>query len=327
MKLTNKHNTPISLAVWLAHDAYDHNPDPMHISATSLIKPIRQLILGMRADNTNSPLPDVQNKVGSAIGTSIHSDIENVWTHHYKESLKALGYPSKVISRILINPKPEEIKPDSLPVYMERRSSKKVGDYTVSGKFDFAIEGRIRDFKKTKTYKYVKGTSDGDYKLQGSIYRWLNQDIITEPDMFIDYIFVDWSAAKVMQDPKYPPQEVMGKRIPLLTIQETETYVTDRVNLIIKLVTAKEEDLPYCTPKDLWQDDPVYKYYKDPLKTEGRSTKNFDNAHDANQRAAKDGNGGIVKEVHGLAKACNYCNGYELCKQKDGLIASGMLKR
>ena len=35
----------LSVAVWLADDDYDHDDDPKAISATSIIKPIKQLIL------------------------------------------------------------------------------------------------------------------------------------------------------------------------------------------------------------------------------------------------------------------------------------------
>ena len=45
---TNKANLPLSLAVWLTHDTYDHDDRANHISATSLIKHLRQLILGLR---------------------------------------------------------------------------------------------------------------------------------------------------------------------------------------------------------------------------------------------------------------------------------------
>jgi hypothetical protein len=331
MRITNLHDTPISLAVWLAHDPYDHDHDPMSISATALMRPVRQLVLSSRTTDENSLLPDVQSRVGSAVGSAIHAAIEDVWKDDDKRNaaFQKLGYPSKIAKRILINPKPEDIKPDSIPVYMEIRSHKVVGEYTVSGKFDFIIEGILRDFKKTKVYKFKKGTSDEDYSIQGSIYRWLNPTIITESSMRIDYIFTDWSAAKVGAEENYPPNEAMQKRIPLMSLEETDIFVKNKIKLITKMYKADERDLPYCNQKNLWQDDPIFKYYAIPANAEkkgGRSTKNFTNEYEANQRAANDGKGGVVVAVPGLAKACKYCSGFDLCKQKDELIASGMLK-
>ena len=47
-KYNNINQVPVSMAVWLAHDEYDHNDDPNHISVTGLIKPTKQLILAGR---------------------------------------------------------------------------------------------------------------------------------------------------------------------------------------------------------------------------------------------------------------------------------------
>ena len=48
MKFTNKNNIPLSLAVWLVTDEYDYVDKPNYISATSLLKPTRQLVLSKR---------------------------------------------------------------------------------------------------------------------------------------------------------------------------------------------------------------------------------------------------------------------------------------
>ena len=45
-KYLNNSNVPLSLAVFLATDNYDHESDT--ISATTLIKPLRQIILAAR---------------------------------------------------------------------------------------------------------------------------------------------------------------------------------------------------------------------------------------------------------------------------------------
>ena len=86
-----------------------------------------------------------------------------------------------------------------------------------------------------------------------------------------------------------------------------------------------ESELPLCTTKDLWMSEPAYKYYADPAKTSGRSTKNFTSASEAAAYKSKQGKG-IVIEVKGEAKACAYCAGFALCSQKDKLIAEGLLK-
>ena len=87
---------------------------------------------------------------------------------------------------------------------------------------------------------------------------------------------------------------------------------------------APESELPECTEDELWRSDPAYKYYKNPQKM-SRSTKNFDNLHDANLRLAEDGGVGIVVTVPGEVKACKTCAAFNLCTQKDRYLASGEL--
>lgn len=323
----NEKNVSLSTAVWLANDSYDHNFDPMSISVTSVIKPIKQIILGNRAAASTVPgmvePEELSNLVASRMGTAFHDSIENAWLGNYKTSLAALGYPQRVIDMVRVNPEVEE--EDTIPVYLERRSSKTVGPYTISGKFDFVGDGRVEDFKSTGTYTYQKGTNDSKYILQGSIYRWLNQDIITQDIMAIQFIFTDWKAQQALSDKSYPQNRVLEHKLQLMSVPDTERYLNNKVNQIIKLVDADEVDIPDCTPEDLWQSKSQWKYYKNPAKR-ARSTKNFNDPIEAQQKLIADGNVGVVVEVRGQVRACVYCNARNLCKQKDAYIANGTLK-
>src|SRR5574343_669124 len=133
------------------------------------------------------------------MGSAIHAAIEKAWLTP-KNALKALGVPNKIADNVMINPsKPMlELNPNAIPVYMEQRSYKQVGKYKVSGKFDFVAEGKVQDFKSTSVYTYLNQSNKDKYILQGSIYRWLNQDIITEDVMMIHYIVTDWSKAEAL---------------------------------------------------------------------------------------------------------------------------------
>lgn len=322
----NEKNTSLAVAVWLANDSYDHDPRPNLISVTTIIKPIKQIILGMRATSSGAVEPEeISNLVASRMGTAFHDSIEHAWTHKYKSSMKALGYPQRVIDRVRINPEvPEE---ETLPVYLERRSEKNVGDYIISGKFDMVAEGRVRDFKSTGTYTYTAGTNDTKYILQGSVYRWLNQDIITDDIMTIDFIFTDWNAKLAMASARtgYPASRVLPYDLKLMSIPETDAYIKAKVAQIVTLISAEQADIPACTKEDLWQSEPVFKYYKNPAKTT-RSTANFETLSEANLRLVKDGNVGIVKEVKGEARACKYCPAAGICNQATELKQLGLLK-
>lgn len=322
-KYSNVSAVPLSVAVFLATDNYDHNDDLNTISATSLIKPIRQIILSNRV-SPELAMIDLTQMVASRVGTAIHDGFERAWVNNHVSALTALGLPEKVVNRVLVNPTKDKMFDGCIPVYLEQRATKQVGRWNVSGKFDFVGEGRVEDVKTTSTYTAMNSTNDKKYILQGSIYRWLNPDIITQPNMAIQFIFTDWSKAKAMSDPKYPQQRIQQLILPLKSIQETQGYVEHKLKQIDQYWDSPEEQIPLCTDEDLWRSEPVFKYYKNPTKTT-RSTKNFDTRQEAFLRLAEEGNVGIVKEVPGQVTACKYCSAFSACSQKDALILSGDL--
>lgn len=314
MSFINQNNIPLPLAVWLAYDGYDYQEDPNAISATSLLKPTKQLILAARVPQKDQ-VEDIVNRVASSMGSAIHEHIEVAW-HNYEDSMKALGYPQRVIDKILLNPTKEQVKadPDCIPVYMEQRAFKKVGKWKVSGKFDFVAEGRVEDFKSTSTFAFMNDSKDEDYILQGSIYRWLNPEIITDDKMRINFIFTDWSKANTFSNPKYPKAKVASKEFTLRSVMETDRFVSDKLIALETLWDKPEEEIPECTDKELWRSETKWKYFSKPDAK--RATKVFDNPLEANQHLAAKGVG-IVKEFKGQVKACAYCPAVTVCKQKD----------
>jgi len=326
--LTNNTAIPLSMAVWLALDEYDHNPDDRYISATGLIKSTRQIILGQRLPpQTEGNMKDISQLMASRIGTAVHSSIESSWLNHYKSSLKRLRYSDKVIARVKINPKPEELTPETIPIYMELRSMREIDGVTIGGKFDFIGNGTLEDFKTTGVYSYTSGSNDWKYKLQGSIYRWLNPELITNDHMIIDYIFTDWSRRDscVKADKGYPPTKVFAHKILLLSLPETEMWIKNKIAAIKNFQDQPEANLPLCNAQELWQDAPTYKYYKNPEKTL-KSTKNFNTSAEATIRWIEDGKMGQIVTQPGKVTACKYCDAFSICSQKDNLIASGLLQ-
>ena len=118
--LTNKFNLPLPLQVWLAGDSYDYVDNPKYISATSILKPVRQIVLSKRLPEQDI---DISDKIAVSTGTAIHDGIERAWADP-KLSLTKLSYPSECIDKILVNPKPEDIKEDYIHVYKEQRAIK-----------------------------------------------------------------------------------------------------------------------------------------------------------------------------------------------------------
>ncbi|RLB78962.1 MAG: hypothetical protein DRH06_00290 [Deltaproteobacteria bacterium] len=326
MKLTNKENIHMAMAVFLANDDYDYDARPNSISATGLLKSVKQVILSKRVDTKVMEI-DISAFIASSLGNAVHDGIEAAWQEgKYQRSLRKLGIAEDMIAKVKLNPLAGTLKDGDIAVYVEKRSEKEIVGYYVTGKFDFVGDGELVDHKTTGVYGFMNGSNDENHKLQGSIYRWLNQDIITSDYIIINFFFTDWSKLRsVIEEAKgYPSSRSMTKKIPLLSIADTEKFVKHKVNLLKKFMKSPEADMPDCTPEELWQAPAQYKYYKNPAK-KARATRNFDNYAEANTRRIKDGGAGMIDIVAGEAKRCNYCSGVSICEQAKLLQAQGLL--
>lgn len=321
---SNTTGVSLPLAVWLATDNYDGKPgtNSYSISATSLLKSIKQIVLGLRA--AGDDVIDVNGLVQSRIGNAIHDAIERAWTDPQRliKTIVSLGYTEELAKRVVVNPV-GPVTEGSIPVYMEQRGYKKLGRWTITGKFGFVFDGALTDFKSTGVFTYVNKTKDKDYILQGSIYRWLHPNIITKDQMSIDFIFTDWKKMG-LNNPNYPASRLLNERLPLKPIEETEQWLAQRLTLVDTLELTPEPDLPHCNDEELWRSESVFKYYKSGV-VGPRSTKNFDNAADAYTLQRNDGGKGLVLEIKGSPTACLYCNVSSLCTQKNAYIHSGEL--
>lgn len=320
MSVKNATNIPLSLAVWLTTDTYDYNPDPYTISATSILKPIRELVLARSIPS--SPDSEISDFIASRLGTAFHESIEQAWLNKPEEAMKKLGFPERVISLLRVNPKDND--EDFFDVHLEKRSKKKLGRWTVSGKFDQVVNGKLEDNKSTMVYNYIHQGNALKYTQQGSIYRWLNPELITDPFLQINYLFTDWKGHEVSK-PNYPPHKIHTQDFELMSLEDTERLIQSKLNMVDHFESLDQSVLPHCTPEELWQKDSVFKYYKDPNKR-ARSTKNFTSLADANLRLVADGTVGTVYEQKGEIKYCKYCSANSVCTQKDQYILDGLLK-
>lgn len=324
MHLSNNTGVSLPLAVWLASDGYDFKKGTRKaISATSLLKPTRQILLGERLTDEVAQTTDVTDLIASRLGHTIHDGIEKAWKQDYRAAMKALGYPDKLIQRVQINPIPEELTADTIPIYIEQRFERELMGYAITGKFDMIVEGVIQDFKSTSTYA-AKGGKDEDYRLQGSIYRWLNPSKVTSDHMMINFVFTDWQKAMARQaalkgtPETYPQQRVMSHRVELMPVPEIEAWITAKLEECEKFANAPEADLPFC--EDLWRGDTQWKFYLDPAKANtpgAKSSKNCASFAEARDYQASKGGRGVIVEVPGKVKRCSYCPAFPICSQKD----------
>lgn len=311
--ITNNSEVGIVMAVWAVDDDYDHQDMENYISVTTLIRPIKQIILGSRV--TVKPESDVVDYFSRAFGNSFHASVEKAWVKNYRKNLAKLGYSKEVIDSILINPEDNELFEGCIPVYIEQRSCKQIEGFVVGGKYDMVAEGILHDNKSTSAYTWVFGGRDDEHKLQGSLYKWLNPTRIYANFIRINYLFTDWQKMLAVK-PTYPQKRCEVKDVTLMDIPETEAWVRTRLQDLKRLWNEPEEMIPECTDEELWRSEPVFKYYADATKTNGKSTKNFDDGAEAYAHKASKGGVGAVVEFPGEVKRCGYCPAAEICQQR-----------
>jgi hypothetical protein len=327
--ITNTGDIALPLAVWLLDDNYDYIKEDNYISVTGLMKPLRQIVLPSRIPPEEQSL-DVSDLIASSLGHAIHDSIEKSWSDgRHVRALRMLGYPQQIVDQIRVNPSDEEYAAGNgiIPVFLERRGIRPFGEHKIGGKFDLVADGIIQDNKSTSVFAWVKGTRDDEHILQMSLYRWIDayrtqqglKPRITEDYGVINYIFTDWSKMMANSVGNYPPKRVMTKHLQLMSLDETEAWVVAKLALIQRWKDAPEAELPHCTDIELWRSEPVYKYFADPLKVTGRSTKNFDNLAEANRFCAEKGKGVVITKP-GEPKRCSYCAAFDICTQKDAYL-------
>lgn len=316
MKYTNKHGISLPVAVWLLFDEYDYIDKPNYISATTLLAPTKALILARRIAKEDKEF-DVSDFIASSLGTAVHDSMEKAWKEAGPKMMRLLGYPEHICDRIIVNPTNEYLKehPDALAVWVENREFREIDGYTIGGKYDLIIDGRLFDNKTTSVYSYTLGGKDEDYSRQGSVYKWLNPDKVTDDYVYIQFLFTDWKKAEAKSNPKYPQLRVMEHPVKLLDTPDTEKFIRSKIREIERYKDKGEEDIPECTDEELWRSEPQYKYYSDPTKTDGRSTKNFDSLKEANDFCASKGKGVVITKP-GEVKRCPYCPAFKNCQQR-----------
>lgn len=286
---TNKYKIPQHICDWLKADEYDY--DPAVISATTLISPARAWVL--KRANADSLTMDVSDMLALRIGTAIHDSLEKIGVYNDSD-------------------------------FREQRFYADFMGYKISGKMDAVLDGVIRDNKSTSVNKYLFAEYD-DYIKQLSIYRWIlfKNGIQVADYGYIDFFFTDWSKKKAREGNGYPPTRYTELKLQLMSIQETESFVTDR---LIAFAFA-ESALPDCTQEELWATETKYAVYK--LNKDGsrqqRAQKVFAESDLTVAEAMAEELGGIVEKRPGTVKRCAYCSASGFCDQYKKLKEAGLV--
>lgn len=289
MLITNNHNVPETIVRAVRKRDSEYSRGEAHRSATQLISPPRIDLL--RKKNFESIETDVSQSFWPLLGTAVHKILE-------------LGATENTV--------------------LEERLFAEVDGWTISGAIDVQeyADGMIdiADYKVCTLFSVSQGMEGDKHEwiAQQNIYRWLVEKTknIKVRSISIVAIIRDWQNSGIKRDPFYPPSPIVVIPLEMWTMEQTEEYIRERIN-IHRLAEMNIElglEVPECSAAERWERDKAFKVKKIGGK---RATKVFSTRLEAEQFMATLSGGYEIEEQEGSNIRCDsdYCQVARFCSQ------------
>lgn len=232
MKITNKLDLPKQL-VELVNSNY--KPTPHQYSCTTILKPIRQIILERRYNDDIEQ--DVSDMIWMIFGIAVHSVIENSQEDEgqFKE---------------------EKLKVD-LGQYW-----KELDGYYLSGRSDLMdlLEKEIVDWKTCSAWKVIYKDFE-DWRKEMLIYAWMVKDMGFDINKAKAIAFIkDHNKTKSKTDSQYPSLPIWIEKFKFNNKQfdEIKEFIHNKFLELKKYEEVQAEELPMCSMEERWNDGDSY---------------------------------------------------------------------
>jgi hypothetical protein len=255
-----------------------HN-DPGSISATTLLKGIKEIILTDR--HWDQLEDDASDRVWAVLGTAVHALLEHEGENDFTEQFM----------------------------------SAEMHNVKITGRIDnYNMEtGTVTDYKTATVWK-IKFRDFDDWYKQGMIYAWLlaQNGFVIKRCRFIA-LLKDHSKNEARRDSGYPPGPIYIYEFDVTPerLAEIESFIAERVAKYWQCLPLKDDAIPPCLPEERW--DKPAKYA---VKKEGRKTavRVLDSEDEASKMAADLGKGHYIETRRGESVKCQgYCSCCEFC--------------
>ena len=269
---TNVHGLPQSIVAAVTADPYVGGGD---ISVTKLIDAPQ--VRTLMAKHRDAITTDVSERIWSLLGQAVHTILE-------RAALRQEG------------------------MVAEDRLYADVAGWQLSGQFDVMHldTGVLSDYKVTTVYK-LQNTDAWTQQL--NVLRWLaHKNGITVNTLEIIAILRDWKKGEAERKPEtYPQTPITRVEIPVWSLEDTEEYILDRVQLHQFSQKGGRVD---CTDDERWYTGTQFALMKGGGK---RAVKLFD------ERPTEIPEGHHVEERPGEYRRCaSYCEVRAFCPQAQG---------
>lgn len=276
MILTNKYNLPEQIVNAVKSD-YDNNGT---YSATTLIKDPKEILLFERHEHEIEE--DVSERIYALLGTSVHYILEK--------------------------------NDEGDNQFKEERLYYKIGNHTISGKFDLydMNEEKVIDFKNTSVWTYLLDDTH-KYWQQLLTYAFiLEKNGLPCKSGRIVQIFRDWSKTKSKVTKGYPiaPVNVINFKFYKKDFDYIENYIKEKLEEIDKYRNMPDDAIPACSKENRWATDDKYAVMKNGRKSALRVLNSMEEA----EKWMKENGGTYIEKRNAESKKCmEYCQCNRFC--------------
>lgn len=203
---------------------------------------------------------------------------------------------------------------------IERSVFDKVNGRIIAGRFDILYDDKhLTDIKTCATWKTVFDPDMVEWHEQLNIYAYLlARRGLNIESINILAIYKDWQKMRAMRDRKYPQEQIMEYELELWSMDNTEGFVYDKIEILKKCEDLADDALPHCTSEDMWEKPTKYACMK--TKKAARANRVFDTMEEAqdfmNTSKAMATDSAFIETRRGERTRCQeYCECAEFCNQ------------
>ena len=231
MKLTNLKGYPESIVRALQHDPY--SKEGSDYTASQMPNSPRQILLSNRHED--ELVEDVENQVWSLLGTGFHHVLE------------AAGDDGALL---------------------EERIHLDVGGRKFSGAMDHYKDGMITDYKVTSAMTKIYGSRLPEWTIQLNMLAHLVRSAGHEvTGIQIIALYRDWSEMKALQQNDYPQKIIEIIPMELWSPDYCTEWLEKRIADLKYYEGVEDNDLPECSPEEMWEKPTTYA-----IKKKGRKS-------------------------------------------------------
>lgn len=211
---------------------------------------------------------------------------------------------------------------------IEQRLHAEVDGWHISGAIDLQeLEEDgvvISDYKTTSSFKVMAGSDDWEEQL--NLYAFLVEFTKKLPVKKLQIVAIvrDWSAREAVYKEGYPKAPITVIDIPLWPYENRLQFIKDRIGLHSDAMFAQETDdeLPPCTPKDMWEKQTSYAVMKEGGKRASSVHPTKEEAEKAWSELKDYTKYQIIERKGERTRCANYCQVSKWCKQYQDFLTS-----